>query len=52
MSGAGASGNVVKGNYIGIDPDGGTIDEGNSEAGVYINGAPNNTVGGDDGDDA
>ena len=48
ISGASASGNVVEGNYIGTDPTG-ALDKGNTKAGVYINGAPNNnntTVGG------
>ena len=48
ISGGSASGNLVQGNYIGTDPSG-TLDRGNTKAGVYINGAPNNnntTVGG------
>jgi len=45
ISGASASGNVVEGNYIGTDA-AGAADRGNSKSGVYINGAPNNTVGG------
>ena len=45
ISGASASGNVVDGNYIGTDA-AGTLDRGNTKAGVYINGAPTNTVGG------
>jgi len=47
ISGASASGNFVQGNYIGTDP-AGTLDKGNTKAGVYINGAPNNAVGGTD----
>jgi len=47
ISGASASGNFVQGNYIGTDP-AGTADKGNTKAGVYINGAPNNAVGGTD----
>ena len=43
--GASASGNVVEGNYIGTNA-AGALDEGNNKSGVYINGAPNNTVGG------
>jgi hypothetical protein len=44
--GAGTSGNVVSGNYIGTDITG-TIDYGNGNSGVVINnGAFNNTVGG------
>jgi hypothetical protein len=42
---AGATGNLVQGNYIGTDA-GGTLDRGNALYGVYINGAPGNTIGG------
>jgi CSLREA domain-containing protein len=43
---AGATGNVIEGNYIGLDPDGST-DLGNGSAGVYIvSGASNNVIGG------
>ena len=41
---SGASGNVVAGNYIGVDATG-TIDRGNYASGVFI-AAPNNTIGG------
>jgi hypothetical protein len=45
--GSGATGNTIRGNYIGTDASG-TADRGNSEYGVYISvGAQNNTVGGD-----
>ena len=40
-----SSGNVVQGNYIGLGADG-TALLGNGQAGVYVNGAPSNTVGG------
>ena len=44
--GAGATGNLVQGNYIGLDS-GGTADLGNVNTGVAIfNGASSNTVGG------
>ena len=43
--GAGASGNVVQGNYIGTDV-AGLSDLGNSDDGLVIENAPNNTVGG------
>ncbi len=45
ISGSGATGNVVLGNYIGTDTTG-AVDEGNGANGVYINGAPSNTIGG------
>ncbi|MGD0205284.1 MAG: LamG-like jellyroll fold domain-containing protein [Dehalococcoidia bacterium] len=45
LSGSGATGNVVQGNYIGTDV-AGTADVGNSLAGLYIDGAPGNTIGG------
>ena len=45
ISGTSASNNFVEGNYIGVDS-GGTEDRGNYKAGVYINGSPNNIVGG------
>ncbi len=45
---AGATGNVISGNYIGTNA-GGTIDYGNGLNGVYVgNGATNNTIGGDE----
>ena len=43
--GAGASGNVVQGNFIGTDVTG-SVDLGNAFPGVEIQDAPNNTVGG------
>ena len=43
--GAGATGNQVMGNYIGTDVSG-TLVRGNQENGVYIEDAPNNTIGG------
>ena len=43
--GIAASGNAVQANYVGTDA-GGTADLGNGQHGVFINGAPNNTVGG------
>jgi hypothetical protein len=45
LDGSGATGNKVVGNYIGTDPSG-TKDLGNSNKGVYIYEAKNNTVGG------
>jgi hypothetical protein len=46
ISGSGASGNVIQGNYIGTDPSG-EIDLGNTLYGVRIqNGASNNLIGG------
>jgi titin len=45
--GAGTTGNLVMGNYIGLDP-GGVCDRSNDFYGVYIGGgAQNNTIGGD-----
>lgn len=48
INGLNASGNQVLGNYIGTDVTG-TLDRGNTFAGVEIVGAPNNTIGGDAG---
>ncbi len=45
LGGAGVTGNLVVGNFIGTDASG-TADLGNSFAGVFINGAPGNTIGG------
>jgi parallel beta-helix repeat protein len=45
IEGVASSGNVVCGNYIGLDVTG-TLDRGNSGSGVKIVGAPNNTIGG------
>jgi CSLREA domain-containing protein len=45
ISGSGATGNQVQGNYIGTDRNG-TADLGNGTQGVIIVGAANNTVGG------
>ncbi|MDO8614606.1 MAG: thrombospondin type 3 repeat-containing protein [Dehalococcoidia bacterium] len=42
---AGATGNLVQGNYIGTDVTG-SLDLGNTSHGVMINGAPSNTIGG------
>ena len=42
--GSGATGNVVQGNFIGTDASGANL--GNIDAGVFISGAPNNTIGG------
>ncbi len=48
IGGAGATGNIISGNYIGLDP-GGTVDRGNGYDGVFIGlGAQNNLVGGDE----
>ena len=44
LSGAGATDNVVSGNYLGVKADGTTAFANNS--GVFLNGAPNNTIGG------
>ena len=47
ISGSGATGNTISGNYIGTDADG-TADLGNTDYGVYVGGgAQNNTIGGD-----
>src|SRR5262249_43530586 len=40
-----ATGNLIEGNFIGVD-ESGTAGLGNSDEGVLIEGAPNNTVGG------
>ncbi len=45
ISGAGATGNQVVGNHIGISVDG-AVDLGNRGFGVLISGVPNNTIGG------
>ena len=45
IKGASATGNLVQGNFIGTD-DSGTADLANFASGVYIDSAPNNTVGG------
>ncbi len=45
ISGTGATGNKVQGNFIGTTSDGSAA-LGNSRNGVFINGAPTNTVGG------
>jgi len=45
ISGAGATGNEVYGNFIGTDVTG-TVDLGNSGSGVNLNGASSNTIGG------
>ncbi len=41
---SGAAGNMVYGNYIGVNP-GGTLDYGNTADGVRINNAPSNLIG-------
>ena len=43
IAGPAAAGNVVKNNYIGLDSTGAALP--NKFDGVYINGAPNNTIG-------
>ena len=45
--GTGASGNLVQGNFIGTDATG-ALALGNQFDGVFLNGAPNNTIGGSD----
>ena len=45
ITGSGATGNIVKGNYIGTTATG-TASQSNFSNGVAINGAPNNTIGG------
>jgi CSLREA domain-containing protein len=45
ITGAGTTGNIVQGNYIGTDI-GGTLDLGNADAGVSIGIASSNTIGG------
>jgi hypothetical protein len=45
IAGTGATGNLVAGNFIGTTADG-LAARGNSGNGVYINGAPGNTIGG------
>ncbi len=46
LLGAGATGNFVQGNYVGLKADG-TGSLSNLKKGVFISGAPNNTIGGD-----
>jgi Domain of unknown function (DUF4347)/Bacterial pre-peptidase C-terminal domain len=41
----GGGGNIIQGNYIGTNANG-TVDQGNTNAGVYISNSPNNTIGG------
>src|SRR4051812_15906005 len=48
ITGSAASGNTVKGNYIGIFVNGITPVGNLGVAGIYVNGAPNNTIGGTD----
>ena len=45
LTGAGAFGNTLEGNVIGLNPGGGNI-EGNSQNGIDLENAPNNTIGG------
>lgn len=45
ISGSNATGNIVQGNFIGIDVTG-TADMGNSRHGISISNAPSNTIGG------
>ncbi len=45
LDGAGATGNVIEGNIIGLNPDGGTV-LGNTLDGIHIDGASNNVIGG------
>ena len=45
ISGVSATRDVVQGNYIGLDA-GGTVDLGNIASGVFIDGAPENVIGG------
>jgi len=45
LSGAGSSGNIVQGNFLGTDPTG-TLDVGNSADGVIINNGASNLIGG------
>ncbi len=45
INGSSSTGNLVEGNFIGID-ESGAADRGNSSEGVLIEGAPGNTVGG------
>jgi hypothetical protein len=45
LYGTGSSGNVVQGNFIGTDSTG-TVAMGNGLDGVFVNDAPNNTIGG------
>ncbi len=45
ITGSGATGNRVEGNYLGTDPSG-TRDLGHGDYGVAIGGAPDNTIGG------
>ncbi len=45
VNGAGATNNLILGNILGLDATG-TTALGNSAAGVFVNAAPNNTIGG------
>jgi Calx-beta domain len=45
ISGSAATGNLVRGNFIGTDASG-TLDRGNNVSGVFIDGAPQNVIGG------
>ncbi|MEW6157926.1 MAG: right-handed parallel beta-helix repeat-containing protein, partial [Verrucomicrobiota bacterium] len=46
ISGASASGNKIQGNFIGADASG-VLDRGNTQDGVFLNGAAENLIGGD-----
>ncbi len=45
ISGAGSTGNTIRGNHIGTDATG-LVDLGNGEIGVLLSGSPNNVIGG------
>ena len=48
IQGSTTSFNTIAGNYIGLDPSGTVTSLGNGQNGVYISGAPQNTIGGTD----
>ncbi|NJM40259.1 MAG: hypothetical protein HC853_05595 [Anaerolineae bacterium] len=45
LFGSGANSNIIRGNYIGTDA-GGTLDRGNDQEGIDIDGGNNNVIGG------
>lgn len=45
LNGSNANNNIIRGNKVGTDATG-TLDFGNANRGILLNGAPNNTVGG------